>query len=104
MPYSYGELIDDINSGAIAGVYFCVNGYAHYKKCSVFRKYDRISENKTITRIEVNLTEDGSEMYSFLKTFQENFKLFNMGRKGKFTLKQLWDHITILEVIDSSMQ
>ena len=104
MHYSYEELINNLNSGAITGFYFRVNGYAHYKKCSIFRKYDRTSNDKTLTRIEVNLTADGTEMHSFLKIFQDNFKLFNMGRKGKFTLKQLWDHITILEVIDSSMQ
>lgn len=100
MHYSYGELINDLNSGAITGFYFCVNGYAHYKKCSIFRKDDRIPNGKTLTRIEVNLTADRTEMYSFFKIFQDDFKLFNMGRKGKFTLKQLWDHITILEVLE----
>ncbi len=102
MNYSYEELISSVNSGTIYGFYFCVNGYAHYKKCSIFRINDRIANGKTITRIEVNLVEDGSEMYSFLKTFQEDSKIFNMGRRGKFTLKQLWSNITVLEVVNSS--
>jgi hypothetical protein len=25
--------------------------------------------------------------------------LFNMGKKGKFTLKQMWPRITILEIV-----
>ena len=96
---SYEELIGGINRGTISGFYFCVNGYAHYKNCALFRKEDKIANGKYITRIEVNLVKDGTETYSFYKTFQDDFKIFNMGRKGKFTLKQLWSDITVLEVI-----
>ena len=104
MNYCYEELISGINSGTISGFYFQINGYAHYKKCSLFRVNDRIMNGKSITRIEARLVEDGTEIYSFYKTFQDDFKLFNMKRKGKFTLKQMWNNVTILEVVNSSSQ
>ena len=48
--------------------------------------------------IDVNLSDDGSERVGFYDTFKEGFKLFRMGRKGSFTLKQLWDRIEIVEI------
>lgn len=43
----------------------------------------------------VTLTKDETERISFYKNLDEKYKLFNFKRKGKFTLKQIWNHISI---------
>ena len=32
-------------------------------------------------------------------TFKEDYKLFNFGRKGKFTLKDIWDKVVITNIV-----
>jgi hypothetical protein len=58
-----------------------------------------LPNGKSFCLIEVTLTKDSSEKTTFLDSFIENTKLFKMGKKGKFTLKQLWPQITVLEII-----
>ncbi len=96
---SYREIIESINSGKIKQVRFYVNNYSHYKNCVITRTEHNIYNGKSITQIDISLTKDSSEKVSFLNTFKEDAKLFNMGKKGAFTLKQLWSQITILEIV-----
>ena len=97
--YSYENVIDGLNHGEIKQICFSVNNYAHYKNCIITRVDDMIDNGKTITRIEVVLTKDSSEKVSFFKTFKEDHKLFNLGKRGRFTLKQLWPEITISNIV-----
>ena len=96
--HRYKEIIDGLNSGRIKFVRFCVNNYSHYKNCTIKRIEQKMPNGKSFLLIEVILTQDSSEKISFLDSFEESTKLFNMGRKGKFTLKQLWSQITVLEI------
>ena len=96
---SYEEVISGINCGRIKRIHFSVNNYSHYKNCVITRMDYKIYNGKSITQIDVSLTNDSSEKASFLGTFKEDAKLFNIGKKGKFTLKQLWPEIVVLEII-----
>ena len=97
--YNYENVIDSLNRGEIKQICFSVNNYAHYKNCMIARVEDIIGNGKTVTRIEVVLTRDSSEKVSFSETFEECYKLFDLGRKGRFTLKQLWPKITISKIV-----
>lgn len=96
---SYREVIDGLNSGEIKSIRFCVNNYSHYSNCAITRTEQMLPNGKSFCLIEVTLTKDSSEKTTFLDSFIENTKLFKMGKKGKFTLKQLWPQITVLEII-----
>ena len=96
---SYREVIDGLNSGEIKSIRFCVNNYSHYNNCAITRTEQMLPNGKSFCLIEVTLTKDSSEKTTFLDSFIENTKLFKMGKKGKFTLKQLWPQITVLEII-----
>ena len=98
---SYQELINGINKGAIKQVRFCVNNYSHYKSCLITRMEHKIYNGNSIVQIDVLLTKDASEKISFFDTFKEDTKLFDFGRKGRFTLKQLWSKIIILEIVNN---
>ena len=97
---SYKEAIDGLNNGKIKLLRFCVNNYTHYNNCVIKTSEVKLPNGKTFFQIEVLLTKDSSEKIAFLDKFIENTKLFNMGRKGKFTLKQLWSQITVLEIVN----
>ena len=97
--YNYKEIIDGLNSGKIKTIRFCVNNYSHYKNCVITRTEQKFPNNEIFFLIEVTLTKDSSEKISFFNSFDDNTKLFHMGRKGRFTLKQLWPQITILEIV-----
>ena len=99
--YSYEEVIEKINNGTIKEFSFCVDNYSHYKNCIITRTEYKIYNGKSITQVDVSLTKDSSEKISFLNEFKEDTKLFNLGKKGKFTLKQLWSKIIILEIINN---
>lgn len=96
---SYKEVVEGINNGTIRQVKFFVNNYSHYNNCIITRTDHKIYNGTSITRIDVTLTSDFSEKISFLDTFKEDIKLFNIRKKGKFTLKQLWSEIVILEIV-----
>ena len=96
---SYEEMIEGINNGTIKQVCFCVNNYSHYKNCTIVRTENKIYNGNYIIQIDVSLTKDSSEKISFLNKFKEDAKLFKMGKKGNFTLKQLWPEIIILEIV-----
>lgn len=94
----YKEIIDRLNNGEIKLLRFCVNDYSHYKNCVIEGKKQKLPSGEFFL-IEVRLTNDSSEKIAFLDSFIENTKLFRMGKKGSFTLKQVWSKITILEIV-----
>lgn len=96
---NYEEIIAGLNEGSIVFVRFSVNNYSHYKNCTIRRNVQKLFNGKIIPLIEVSLTSDSSEKTTFLCEFVENTKLFRMGKKGNFTLKQLWSQISILEIV-----
>ena len=99
--YSYEELIDGLNRGKLKFVRFCVNNYPHYKNCTITRIEQKMPKGKSFFLVKVILTQDSHEKISFLNSFEEDTKLFHMGKKGSFTLKQLWPEIIILEIVNN---
>ncbi len=97
MKISYDELIKKINNHEISNVEFGIADYQHYSNCRIEVNKELIN-NKLIVIIEVKLTNDLSEYESFYNRFDESYKLFNLGRKGSFTLKQIWDKVTIKSI------
>ena len=95
---SYEQFIEDINSKKIKQIDFYVDGYAHYHHCSIGRYKETFFGRECDYRITCILTQDHSEDVSFIDTFNEDYKLFDFGRKGKFTLKDIWDKIVITNV------
>ena len=95
---TYEQFIKNMNEGILSNITFEVEGYAHYKNCKISRKKDTLDNDKTIVLIKITLTKDESEAVSFMDKFNESYKLFRMGRKGSFTLKQVWDKIKIVAI------
>ena len=89
--YSYQEIINELNKFKIIKLSFFIEGYSHYKNCIIYK-----IEDPTLC-MQIELTKDNSEKIKFRK-FVEDYKLFNFGRKGKFTLKQVWDKVCITEI------
>ena len=98
MTKNYRDIIDGLNDGTISKISFLIKNYSHYQQCTIFRVIDTLPSKKNIVRVVVNPTVDNSEMISFYKTFKEDYKMFDLGTMGKFTLKQLWDDIEILNI------
>ena len=94
---SYRQFIDEINTGKIVKALFQITDYTHYKCCSIERVVEVFSDGDSIVHIDVRLTKD-SEHVCFYKTFNEKYKLFDMKRKGAFTLKQIWDRIEFISI------
>lgn len=94
----YEDFVKGINSGSVTFIKFTVDGYSHYRDCRISRVQGKISNGKILEFIEVVLTKDESEKVSFLRRFNESYKLFRLGRTGTFTLKQLWKRITITQM------
>ncbi len=90
--YDYKDIIQKLNAFEIIKLCFYVDGYAHYRNCT-FKKVE-----EPILCIQIELTNDNFEKIRFRK-FIEDFKLFNFGRKGNFTLKQIWDKVRITEIV-----
>lgn len=99
---TYEEFIGGINdSTKIKQINFYIDGYNHYKNCSIGRYKDKIggSVNKVVDyRITCILTKDHSEDVSFPFKFKEDYKLFSFGLKGKFTLEEVWNKVVITSV------
>lgn len=97
---NYKEFIDDLNNGKIRKIKFSVQNYNHYRSCGIERfdcKSIVCDKEISIDTVEVKLTSDNSEIYRFIGKFKEDFKLFKIG-KQTYTLKQIWDKITITEI------
>ena len=96
---TYRQFVEDLNNSKITEAIFEVIGYSHYKNCKIFRKYDTLKNGNTISLIRVELTNDNSELVSFMDEFNESYKLFRMGKKGAFTLAQMWPRIKIIKIV-----
>ena len=103
---TYQQFIDGINNGKILKAVFKVKDYAHYRCCSIERIVDIFPSSNSIVRIDVTLAKDyyldqyGHVLgrFGFWEKFDEKRKLFDMGRKGTFTLKQMWDRIEFISI------
>lgn len=92
---SYEELIDGLNSRKIVYVNFSVEGYSHYRNCEIIIEGMAFYFGGADT-IQIYLAK--GEYTGFLTAFEENVKLFDFGRKGRYTLKQIWNRIAIREI------
>ena len=97
---SYKDVIEGLNCGTIKRIRFFVNDYARYQNCIITRTENAIYNGNTVIRIDVSLTKDSSEKISFLNKFKEDAKLFHLGSKGHYTLKQIWPQISIVEIVN----
>ena len=97
--YSYEQFIKMLNSRDIISINFFIEGYAHYKNCNICCKTDTLPKGAEVFLIEVNLTNDNSEKIAFYKTIDEKYKFFDFKRKGKFTLKEIWNKVIITQII-----
>lgn len=90
--FTYKDIIKKLNDAEILKLHFYIEDYPHYSNCKIYWIYE------PVTCLQVELTNDNYEQIRFWK-FKEDFKLFNFGKKGKFTLKQIWNkvHITKIE-------
>ena len=103
---SYQEFIDGINNGKIIKVVFKVKNYGHYRCCSIERIIDVFPSGNSAVRIDVRLAKSyyiGKYghiygQFGFFDKFDEKHKLFNMGLKGTFTLKQMWDRLEFISI------
>ncbi len=98
---TYEEFIKGINNRTrIKQINFYIKNYHHYKNCSIGRYIDNVKtvQKKINGRITCILTEDHSEDVSFYGDFSENYKLFDLGSKGKYTLKDIWNNIVITKI------
>ncbi|MBS6447324.1 MAG: hypothetical protein KH382_07010 [Clostridiales bacterium] len=95
----YSQFIFDLNNGIILEFAFEVEGYAHYSECRIYLTHEISKLGNILTFINVQLTKDGSESVSFYKKFNESYKLFYMGRKGSYTLKQVWNKIQVHDIV-----
>ena len=98
MNYNYEDIIKDLNDGIIESILFSIKNYSHYKNCIIRRCVDTMHGDRQLIRVEAKLTEDNSETVSFCKKFKEDYKLFKFGRKGTFTLKQVWNDVQIIQI------
>jgi len=105
-PISYQQFIDDINSGKISKAVFQVKDYARYRCCSIERIADVFPNGNSMVRIDVKLAKNYNVgqyghiygNFGFSEKFEEDCKLFKMGRKGTFTLQQMWDKIEFISI------
>lgn len=96
--YDYKQFIKEINSGVITEMYFAVHDYAHYKNCYIKRFVDVYRDGSEHVRIVVSLHPDGEGTWCYTK-FEEDRKLFKMGRQGTFTLKGIWNKLDIYKIV-----
>ncbi len=94
MELKYNEFIELLNQHKISEVTFFITEYSHYNSCRIIISKEKPKESEFYL-IKFVLTKDLSEMVSFYNIFDENYKLFDLKRKGKYTLKQIWDRVQI---------
>ncbi len=99
MIYEYRQIIDDLNTGKISAICFSITNYTHYKHCVIERKVNILPNGKSLILISVKLTQDHTEDVAFLGKFKEDEKIFKMGRKGAFTLKEIWKFVDIMQIV-----
>ena len=85
----YQELIDGLNNRTILKLEFGLDNYAHYSNCEI---------NCNSECINLELTSDGSESLQCYGKFSENIKMFDIKGKGKFTFKDIYNHLIIKNI------
>ena len=103
---SYQQFIDEINNGKIVKAVFQVKDYTRYKYCTIEREENILQDGRCQVSFPVKLAKNyniGQYGYVygnflFFGKFEEDCKLFKMGRKGTFTLKQMWDRIEFISI------
>lgn len=91
---TYRQFIDGLNEGRIIKAVFQVENYNHYRYCTIERK-----KGYSDFYFDLFLTKDRSEHMIFCTKFGENHRIFDFGRKGKYTLEYLWDRIKFIEIV-----
>jgi len=95
----YIKAIEQIENGEIFEIIFSINNYTHYKLCKLYRETDVLNNGNELNRICIDPVPDKTESVCFLNKYNQSYKLFSLGRDKKYTLKQIWDRITILDII-----
>lgn len=98
MELTYKEMVDGINEGILDEVRFSVRGYAHYGNCVLRRVYVNSMGISSFECIELLLTKDGSERSLYHGPFKDKEKVFNIKGKGRFTLREIYKNVEILEI------
>ena len=99
MGMQYKDFLMKIKNKNDFSINFSILGYNHYNNCIIEAHTVLLPNNRnSIYLIKCRLTKDSSEDVSFINYFKEEYKLFNFGRKGKFTLKQVWNKLNIKDV------
>ena len=95
----YRALIDQLNAHEIEGFRFRVEGYGHYRNCEIAYIYDEFPTlgKRAVRAIRAKLCRD-EECY-FYGPFNEGQKIFRLSGKGRKTLYDIWDQVTVLEVL-----
>ena len=94
MEYKYEDIINGLNSGKIRNILFSVKDYSHYGNCSI----TSLTCDGAVSSIEVRLTEDESEVICFYGKMRGEHKIFSFGKKGAYSLKQIWKFIEISKI------
>jgi hypothetical protein len=88
----YIKAIEQIENGEIFEIIFSINNYTHYRLCKLYRETDVIKNGNELNRICIDPVPDKTESVCFLSKF-------SLGKGKKYTLRQIWDRITILDII-----
>lgn len=92
---TYKSFIELIKNKKVIYLLFSVKEYNHYNHCVIKTSFEK-TPSSFIYIINCVLTVDETEKVSFLNIFKENYKLFKFGRKGSFSLKDVWNKIDII--------
>ena len=95
----YFKAIEQVENGEIFEITFSIKNYTHYRLCKLYRETDVFKNGNELNRICIEPVTDKTESVCFLNKFKQSYKLFSLGNGKKYTLKQIWDRITILEII-----
>ena len=100
---SYDNFIKDFNDKKIKKIIFSVDNYNHYKHCEIEVEIHKYS-NSCVEHYDtvVRLVSDNSETVRYEYPFNWSTKLFKLGKNKTYTLKQIWECITIDRIIYTS--
>ena len=103
MELTYKEFVEGINDKAnIKQIDFSIEGYGHYRACSIYRENSeiRLRDGSIVanSRIVCALTKDKKEIVYFYGPFNEGEKIFRIGSKGRYTLKEMWKRVKITNI------
>ncbi len=94
----YKNMMNLLEEGQIHEVSFHITDYAHYKSCKLFRNVDVLHNGNELIMICIDPVPDKSESVCFYKKYDHTYKVFNLGKNKKYSLKQIWDRVGIKEI------